>query len=305
MHVRAMRRVIGCVVASSAAVVAAWAGQVLEDRAPLFAYDTAAAFDVEEKSSAGRGTVCVDDFTFAVATATERWTVDATLVAPGPDDARTCAGVLWVHWLGEPATTSRVQFRDEALALAERGVVSLLVDAMWAKPHWYRDRVLEEDYARGVRQVIELRRALDLVRAQARVDAARLGLVAHDYGAMYGTLALALDGRVKAGVLIAATPSFHDWAFFTKKPSSMEAYLAQNAPLEIVDYLRAMRGPSLLMQFAGKDEYVPLDKAEAFFAAANEPKEKKIYPEAGHEMTHPAAIREDRAAWLARELALR
>jgi fermentation-respiration switch protein FrsA (DUF1100 family) len=260
---------------------------------------------VQGRSSEVCGMVCVDDITFAVATATERWTVNAYLVAPSTEDTRPCAGVLWVHWLGDPATTSRLQFLDEAVALAERGVVSLLVDAMWMRPHWYRERVLEEDYANSVKQVIALRRAFDLVRSQPRVETTRVGLVAHDYGAMYGTLALALDGRVSAAVLIAATPSFNDWAFFVKKPASMENYLKQNAPLEIVDYLGAMRGPSLLMQFAGKDEYVPLERADAFFAAANEPKEKKLYPEAGHDMTHPPAIRADRTAWLVRALELR
>ncbi|MBE2213072.1 MAG: hypothetical protein IAE82_04305 [Opitutaceae bacterium] len=305
MRTSFLGRVIGILMLSMAWGSSARAGDVLHERAPLFAYEAAAPFDVKGKSSELCGMVCVDDISFAVATASERWTVNAYLVAPSPEDARPCAGVLWVHWLGDPATTSRVQFLDEAVALAERGVVSVLVDAMWAKPKWYRDRVLEEDYAHSVKQVIALRRALDLVRAQPRVDSARIGLVAHDYGAMYGTLALALDGRMKAAVLIAATPSFNDWAFFVKKPTSMDEYLRQNAPLEIVDYLGALRGPSLFMQFAGRDEYVPVEKAEAFFAAANEPKQKRVYPEAGHEMTQPAEIRADRTAWLVRELGLR
>jgi len=297
-------RIFGVAVLGLAWCAPSRAGDVLQERAPLFAYDTAAPFEVTGRSNELCGMVCVDDISFSVVTATERWTVNAYLVAPDPEDKKPCAGVLWVHWLGDPATTSRIQFLDEAVALAERGVVSVLVDAMWAKPNWYRHRVLEEDHTIGVRQVIALRRALDLVRAQPRVDPARIGLVAHDYGAMYGTLALALDDRVKAAVLIAATPSFSDWAFFAKKPASMDEYLQQNAPLEITDYLGALRGPSLLMQFAGKDEYVPLDRAEAFFAAAGGTKEKKLYPEADHAMTHPPAIREDRTAWLVRKLAL-
>lgn len=298
-------QILGVAVLSLTWCAPSRAGDLLQERAPLFAYDTAAPFEVTGRSSEVCGMVCVDDITFTVATAAERWTVNAYLVAPDPEETRPCAGILWIHWLGDPATTSRVQFLDEAVALAERGVVSVLVDAMWARPGWYRNRVLEEDYANSVKQVIALRRALDLVRAQPRVDPARIGLVAHDYGAMYGTLALALDAKVKTAVLIAATPSFHDWAFFAKKPASMDEYLKQNAPLEIVDYLGALRGPGLFMQFAGKDEYVPFDRAEAFFAAANGPKEKKLYPDADHAMTQPAAIREDRTAWLVRALELR
>ena len=51
MPVRALRRVIGSVVIGS---VAAWTARVdegLQARAPLFAYDAAAASDVEKKSS--------------------------------------------------------------------------------------------------------------------------------------------------------------------------------------------------------------------------------------------------------------
>ena len=85
----------------------------------------------------------------------------------------------------------------------------------------------------------------------------------------------------------------------------MEDYLKQNRVLELRDYLRLAQGPSTFMQFARTDEYVPVEKAQEYFAAANEPKRMQIYEGAGHEMTAPPAIREDRDAWLARELELK
>lgn len=278
------------------------ADSVLQERAPLFAYDARAGLAVTPRATERRGEVTVADVTFLANPGGPEGRVDAYVVTPA--GAAPCAGVLWVHWLGEPDTTNRTEFLDEAVALAGRGVVSVLVDAMWARPHWYRDRALEDDFENSVRQVIAIRRALDLLRAQPRVDPARVAYVGHDYGAMYGTIAIALDGAVRTAVLLTPTPSFNDWAFFAKKPAAMDAYLAENAPLELRDFLRAMHGPNLFLQFAGKDEYVPADKAAAWFAAANEPKTMKVYPEAGHEMTQPAAIREERTAWLVRELGL-
>jgi cephalosporin-C deacetylase-like acetyl esterase len=214
-------------------------------------------------------------------------------------------GVLWVHWLGDPQTTNRTQYLEEAQALAARGVVSVLVDAMWARPRWYRDRVLEEDYRTSVGQVIALRRALDLLLAQPGVDRSRVALVGHDYGAMYGAIVAGVDGRAKTHVLIAPTASLLDWAFFYgKKPVSMEAYRREHDALSLCDHLAAAPGVAFYFQFAEKDEYVPLPRALALFGAPAGVKQLSIYGGAGHEMAAPAAIRADRTAWLARELAL-
>jgi dienelactone hydrolase len=213
--------------------------------------------------------------------------------------------VLWVHWLGEPVTTNRTEFLDEATALAARGVVSVLVDAMWAKPRWYRDRVLEEDAATSIGQVVALRRALDLLLAQAGVDRTRVALVGHDYGGMYGAIVAGVVGRARTHVLIAATASLLDWAFFYgKKPVSMETYRREHEALSLCDHLAGAGTVSFFFQFAEKDEYVPLAKAQALFAAPTGVKQMSVYGGAGHEMEGPAAIRADRTAWLVRELGI-
>ena len=272
-------------------------------RAALFAYDPGAPLAMHEISvERGDGFVRCE-ITFAGdPRGAQPTTVSATLIEP--EGRQHCAAILWVHWLGDPATTNRTQFRAEAEALAARGVVSLLVDTMWAKPKWYPQRVLEEDFANSIRQVIELRRALDLLIARPEVDAMRVALVGHDYGAMHGLIAAALDARVRTAVFIAATPSFHDWAFFAKKPASMDDYLKQNAPLDLLAYAPRLAGRPVFMQFAREDEYVPIPQAEAFFAALREPRRLQIYDGAHHDMAAPPAIREERTAWLVRELAL-
>jgi pimeloyl-ACP methyl ester carboxylesterase len=152
--------------------------------------------------------------------------------------------------------------------------------------------------------VIELQRALDLLLARPEVDASRVALVGHDYGAMHGIVAAAVDSRVKTCVFIAAAPSFNDWAFFAKKPASMDDYLKQNAPLDLLAYAPRLAGRPVFLQFAREDEYVPIPRADAFFAALREPRRIQIYDGAHHEMTAPAAIREDRTAWLVEKLGL-
>jgi dienelactone hydrolase len=270
----------------------------------LFTYDTTADLGVQVVGTKTVGGATIKDITFVARPDRPTERVAAYIVAPVKGPAST-AGVLWIHWLGEPATTNRTEFLDEATALAARGVVSVLIDTMWAKPRWYRDRVLEQDYATSIGQVVALRRGLDVLLAQRGVDKTRIALVGHDYGAMYGAIVAGVDGRAKTHVAIAATASLLDWAFFYgKKPVSMESYLREHEALSLCDHLAAAGAISFLFQVAEKDEYVTLPKATALFAAPTGRKQLMIYGGAGHEMTAPGTIRTDRTAWLVRELGL-
>jgi len=270
----------------------------------LFAYDSAAPLGVQVAGSKTVGAATVQDVTFVARPDRPAERLAAYIVAPAvPRPAM--AAVLWVHWLGEPATTNRTEFLDEATALAAHGVVSVLVDAMWSKPRWYRDRVLEQDYATSIGQVVALRRSLDLLLAQPGVDRTRVALVGHDYGAMYGAIVADVDGRAKTHVLVAATASLLDWAFFyEKKPVSMETYRREHEALSLCDHLAAAQKVSFFFQFAEHDRFVPLAKAQALFEAPTGVKQMSVYGGAGHEMSAPAGIRADRTAWLERELGL-
>lgn len=270
----------------------------------LFAYDAAAPLDVQVASTITMPSAVVRDVTFAARPDRAAERLAAYIVAPARPTASMPA-VLWVHWLGEAATTNRTEFLDEATALAARGVVSVLVDAMWSKPRWYRDRLLEEDSATSIGQVVSLRRSLDLLLAQTGVDRSRVALVGHDYGAMYGAIVAGVDGRARTHVLIAATASLLDWAFFQgKKPVSMETYRREHEALSLCDHLATAGAVSFFFQFAEKDDYVPLARAQALFAAPSGVKQMAVYGGAGHEMTAPAGIRADRTAWLVRELTI-
>ena len=264
----------------------------------LFSYDKSAPLDLREIGAEQRGAAAIHDITFVGIDKPVKAYLVTPTAASGPH-----AAILYVHWLGEPATTNRTQFLDEAVALTGRGVVSLLVEAMWAEPKWYANRIPEEDFVRAGRQVVELRRAMDLLLAQPGIDPARVAFVGHDFGAMYGMIASAQDRRAKTYVFMAPTPHFIDWFLFRQQPKDLEAYKRQLAAIDPVLFVSKLAPASVLFQFANKDFYVTAEEAAEFYAAALPRKQQATY-EATHDL-HPPEVASDRVAWLARELGLK
>jgi len=211
-------------------------------------------------------------------------------------------GILFVHWLGDPKTTNHTEFEADAIALARRGAVSLLVDTMWAKPNWFDTvgKSADADIATGTAQVIDLRRALDVLQAQPGVDATRLGVVAHDFGAMYASLLAGVDPRPKALVLMAAVPTMSEWYLLGKKAPAPDYAARLNGALDIAGSLSASKAKAYLFQFATKDKYVPAARAQVLFDAGPLPKGEFLYG-VDHDLATPAADA-DRRAWLIEQL---
>lgn len=262
-----------------------------------FDYDKNAALDLKEVGVEKRGDVTVRDVTF-VGT---KQPITAYLVSPaGPGPH---AAILYVHWFGDPKTTNRTQFLDEAVALARRGVVSLCIDTMWSRRGWWRERRPETDFAGGANQVIELRRALDLLLAQPGVDPSRVAMVAHDFGAMFGAVMGATDQRPKAYVFLAPTPRLADWYLYNAKPADVAAYKKELEPLDPILAVAKLAPAPVFYQFATKDEHVPAPRPQEFYDATKARKLLGTY-EAGHDLT-PPEVAADRVAWLAKELGLK
>ena len=254
-----------------------------QDQAALFAYDAAADLKLRTAGVERREGATVVDLLFDDGSGSGRRRPTSSFPhEPGPH-----AGVLWVHWLGEPATTNRTQFLAEAVALAPKGFASLLVDAMWSKPKWYEQRVPEEDFDNSRKQVVALRRAMDVLQSQSGVDKARLGVVGHDYGGMYAMLMAGADPRAKTYVYVATAPSLSHWAFFANQPKSKVEYLRQNAVLELSDALRQVNGRehALPVRHARRLRLAGRHRGAAW--ARPGPKERKLY-DAEHDMAGAA-----------------
>jgi dienelactone hydrolase len=258
--------------------------------------------DVKETARREQGPAVLRDISYAMLDTGVR--NHATLVEPKSGAGGPRPAVLFVHWYGPPRPTSnRTQFIPDAVDLAASGVVSLLIDTPWSEPEFFKRRKREEDYARSVQQVKDIRRAVDVLLAQPNIDPARVAYVGHDFGAMYGVLEAANDARLRAFVFMAGAPSFSDWFLYgpAMAPDAREKFIAELAPLDPVRYLAKLQVP-VLLQFATKDEHVPKARADLLVAAAREPKGVGWYT-AGHELDVDAT--RDRLQWLRKQLKLR
>src|SRR5262249_29728997 len=205
------------------------------------------------------------------------------------------------HWLGDPATTNRTEFLDEAVELAQLGAVSLLVDTLWSQPAWYKQRAMDSDPEAFTAQGGSLRRGLDLLVQERGVDPGKLAVVGHDFGGMTGMLAAAADGRPRCHVLLALTPRFEHWMFYDpkKKPTDEQDYRRRLAALDPIDALPALEG-ALLIQLAREDFSVPPDQIEAWRQALGSRGELRTYP-TSHAM-EASQVRTDRDEFLRRTL---
>jgi dienelactone hydrolase len=279
------------------------AADPFEELAAMFDYDQSAPLNVQEVGMEDRDGVTVKDITFDSPVDGEP--VAAYLVQPeghGP-----FAGVLWVHWY-EPSspTSNRTQYLDEAVTLAKEGVASILPETMWSEPSWFNEgRTLDTDYQASIDQVINLRRALDVLVAQPGVDPARLGYVGHDFGAMYGSIVAGVDHRPIVYVLVAGTKSFSDWYLLGQNDlpeAERTAYIEKMSVLDPTVYIAHSDPAYVYFQFGNEDVYVSHDDASAFFQAANGPKGIARY-DAEHDMS-AEGIRDVRLSILRWQLGL-
>ena len=260
-----------------------------------FDYDRTRPLDVKETSRREQDGAVLRDISYATSTGGRN---AATLIGPAKAAAAPAPAVLFVHWYGPPAPTSnRTQFIPDAIALAALGVTSLLIDTPWSVPEYFKTRTRATDYAQSVQQVRDLRRALDVLLAQPRLDRSRVAFVGHDFGAMYGTLAATHDSRITHFVFMAGTSSFSDWFLYGPpklEGEARETFVRELAPLDPIAWLPKLRGP-LLLQFADQDQHVPAVRRERLIAAAPKGSDSRVY-QAGHELNQAAT--RDRLDWL-------
>lgn len=224
-------------------------------------------------------------------------TMKGVLIAPAKA-SKPGPGLLFVHWLGDPATTNHSEFEKDAVALAKRGATSLVVDAMWAAPGWMKTmgHSAADDRERTIRQVVELKMALGFLAVQPGVDPERLAYVGHDFGAMFGALIAGSDARPRWYVLMAATSALPTWYTFHTKPADMGPWKSAFADLGLPEALARSSAEDMLFQISGDDGYVPTAEAMTFFGAAPSPKMAIVY-KTDHALATPQVFR-DRQAWL-------
>lgn len=225
----------------------------------------------------------------------------ASLVLPDDASAGSAAGIMWFHWLeyGSP-TSNRSEFLGEAAAMADRGVVSVLVDGTFP---WFGDpESIAHDTAALDADLAMAAAGYELLLARPEVDASRTAFVGHDFGSMYQSVLFAQDRRPLGFVMMAPTARWADWfARYWVISDEAAAYTAALAPYDPAAALPSSRGRPVLLQFANDDKYVPADVSAEISLAAGPDAETRHY-DCGHGLNE--AARADRHVWLANLLGL-
>lgn len=222
-----------------------------------------------------------------------------------PEGGRLSAAILYVHWY-EPASndSNRSQFVEEAREMARAGAICLLIETLWSDPDFFIKRTQEDDLQNSLEEVVNFRRAMDLLSTQPNVDSTRFAYVGHDFGGMYGVLAGSLDRRPTHYVIMAATPRFPDWYLYLPKleGEARETFIHQMSEIDPIVHVSKLSPADVFFQFGTDDRHVPKERAEEFFAAAKDPKALRWY-ESGHGLDDLATT--DRKEWLREKLGLK
>jgi len=272
----------------------------------LFDYDAKAPLDVKVVSTEKKGTVTVQEITYA---SPKGGRVPATLMVP--DGPGPFAGVLLMH--GMPGT--RAGTLPEAEALAKRGAVTLSIDAPFSRSAEANDprravRFTEQDRDQQVQLIIDWRRGVDLLLSRKNVDPKRLAYVGRSYGGAMGGLLAGVEKRIKAyalvvgdGGLVSHFTGANDGPGPLSRISTdaRKRWLAAMEPVEPIRFVGRAAPAQLLFQNGRRDQLVPPADGEVYQKAGSQPKTVKWY-DAGHSLNEQAT--RDRHLWLAEQIGI-
>jgi cephalosporin-C deacetylase-like acetyl esterase len=272
-----------------------------------FDYDQKVSLDLQESGVEHRGRVTIRDISYA---SPKGGRVPAFLVVPG--GSGPFAAVIWGHWYQDGSSfLNRREFLDEAVVLADSGVVSLLTDGPIARPGYLPDTdpLGEAQIKYRVQQILDMRRGADLLLARKDVDPHRLAYVGHSYNAATGAFLAGIDPRFKAFVLMAGNLS--DQVDIKSKqiqafrqqvgPEKFDAFIAKFSWLDQGKYISHATPANIFLQYATQEDFLTPERAREYYAIVSKPKSLKFY-DAPHALN--AEARRDRIAFLVKELHL-
>src|SRR5438105_4944974 len=273
-----------------------------------FDYDQKAPLNLKQIAVQHRANATVYDITYD---SPKGGVVPAYLVVPkgrGP-----FAAVVWGHWCWQISSMrNRKEFLEEAVALAQSGLVSLLPDDPMSRPGYVpiKDPLDERNATQFLQEVVDMRRGVDLLTARRDVDSKRIAYVGHSCNAGVGALLSGLDHRFKAFVLMAGSTSDEisqntkDFQEFRQKmgPDKVDAFIAKYNYLDQGKFVSHASPAVILLQYGAREKFLNADRAHQYAAIVSEPKQLKIY-DAEHALN--AEARRDRIQFLIEQLRLK
>jgi dienelactone hydrolase len=267
----------------------------------LFAYDADAPLNLQEVVESTSNGVQVSAISFSSpggGAVTGLLFEPVTRSGPRP-------GMVLMH--GMPGTARGMA--NQAQLLAAHGAVVIAIDAPFARRAGRPVRFSPQDRNEQIQLIKDLQRAVDVLRARADVDAARIGYLGISYGGAMGALFVGVERRLRAAALVVGDGGLvshftgpEDSGFMAGLSCAVRAdWFRDMAPIEPVRFIAHASPTALLLQNGRLDDLVPVADAEALHRAAPEPKTVRWYA-AGHGLDPQAVL--DRMDWLHGELGL-
>jgi uncharacterized protein len=214
-------------------------------------------------------------------------------------------GVVLMH--GMPGTARGMAASGQLLA--QHGAVVIAIDAPFARRAGQPVQFTVQDRAEQIQLIVDLQRAVDVLRAHVDVDDERIAYLGVSYGGAMGALFVGIERRLKAAVLVVADGGLvshftgpEDSSFMAGLSCATRvSWLRDMAPIEPIRFIAHAPPTALLVQSGRLDALVPVADAQALHAVAPLPSTILWY-EAGHGLDQQAAA--DRLDWLRQEVGL-
>lgn len=193
--------------------------------------------------------------------------------------------------------------------LAQQGAVAIAIDAPFARRPGSPVQFTAQDRAEQIQLIVDLQRAVDVLRARVDVDDERIAYLGISYGGAMGALFAGIERRLETAVLVVADGGLvshftgpEDASFMAGLPCETRAsWFRDMAPIEPIRFIGHASPTALLLQNGRSDNLVPVADAQALHAAVPEPRTILWY-EAGHGLDQQAVF--DRLDWLHEEIGL-
>jgi dienelactone hydrolase len=271
-------------------------GHARAARPGLFDYDRSESLGFRDRGRINHGyPIAVRDISYA---SPKGGRVPGYLIVP-PGRGRRPA-VIYMHGSGG----TRLDFVVPGTWIAARGAVALTIASPAARsrePAVAGARSLARQRDLTVQNVVDLRRAVDLLRSLPEVDPNRIAYVGYSAGARTGAILAGVEHRIKAYDLLsggASPPAEYVRAAPQRLRARITRVLGSVDPLR---YVRRAAPGTLFFQDGRRDRVVPRKALVALARAGSRPKQVRWY-DAGHGLDKQAY--QDQLRYLSRRLGL-
>jgi dienelactone hydrolase len=256
----------------SAALLLAGCGSSGQARPPraqeptllTFAYDKAQPLGFVDRGRINPRAerVAIDDVSFR----SSGRVVEGYLLVPSGHGRRPA--VVFVHGSGG----DRNELLEHAKRLAKRGVVALTITEPSTSAPPARARTVAGTLRRleegQVRDVVAIRRAVDVLQSRPEVDRGRIGYLGWSAGARAGTFVAASEPRVKALALLSGGAAPVSTYVANAPPGVRRLVRTTLTRIDPIRYVAHARPGTLLLEDGRRDEIVPRTALENIVRAA-------------------------------------